>query len=97
MADEFIDSVANFSCRIAKHRGSDTLETKDLQLHLGLYPHLLTFEYHSYVAVFQNVIITFEYLGSLQTRRVFPYHRVHFYLRTQPLARLARSQDRGHI
>ena len=27
--------MTNFACRLAKHRGGETLEVRDLQLHLG--------------------------------------------------------------
>jgi hypothetical protein len=34
LANDFVERVATFSCQIAKHRGSDTLEVKDVQLYL---------------------------------------------------------------
>ena len=37
IADDFIESVVTASCQIAKHRKSNTLEVRDVQLHLGLY------------------------------------------------------------
>ncbi len=36
IAEEFVDSTLLASCQNAKHRKSNTVETKDVQLHLGI-------------------------------------------------------------
>lgn len=35
IADDFIYNVTKSACKLARHRQSDTLEVRDLQLHLG--------------------------------------------------------------
>ena len=35
MADEFVENVISNACTLAKHRKSDRVEVKDVQLHLS--------------------------------------------------------------
>lgn len=35
LADDFVETTVNTACLLAKHRHSNTIEVKDVQLHLG--------------------------------------------------------------
>lgn len=68
VADEFIDSVTNFACRLAKHRGGDTLEVRDLQLHLGLYSVSLHSPFSNTITLERNHNIRIPGFASDDTR-----------------------------
>lgn len=36
LADDFVESTVNAACHLAKHRKSNTVDVKDVQLHLGM-------------------------------------------------------------
>lgn len=37
LADDFVESAISAACLLAKHRKSNTVDVKDLQLHLGTF------------------------------------------------------------
>lgn len=43
LADDFVETTVNAACLLAKHRHANTVEVKDVQLHLGK---LLLFNYN---------------------------------------------------
>lgn len=78
IADEFIDTVTNFSCRLAKHRGGDSLEIRDLQLHLGEPFHTTAID--DLTTTHQNEIIILEYQVLHQMRHGSRCLRQHSHL-----------------
>ena len=36
LADDFVETTVNAACLLAKHRHANTVEVKDVQLHLGI-------------------------------------------------------------
>lgn len=39
IADDFIDNVASAASLLAKHRKANSVDVRDVQLHLGEHPH----------------------------------------------------------
>lgn len=78
IADEFIDTVTNFSCRLAKHRGGDSLEIRDLQLHLGEPFNITAID--GLTTIHQNEIITSEYQVLHQMRHGYRCLRQRWHL-----------------
>jgi len=37
LADDFVENAVNAACLFAKHRRANTIDVKDVQLHLGTY------------------------------------------------------------
>ncbi|PVG03074.1 hypothetical protein CPB86DRAFT_696187, partial [Serendipita vermifera] len=35
VADNFLSGLANFTCRLANHRGSNSIDVKDMEMYLG--------------------------------------------------------------
>lgn len=58
LADDFVESTVNAACLLAKHRKSNTVDVKDVQLHLGT---IVTV-----YKIIENPIITIIYLLKLQ-------------------------------
>ena len=45
LADDFVETTVNAACLLAKHRHANTVEVKDVQLHLGLFSKYLILAY----------------------------------------------------
>lgn len=72
LIDEFVDNVSKFACKLAKHRKSDHVEIKDLQLHLERnwnirIPGYLPDE----VTVFQRSVPSKSYIHKLDTLALY--------------------------
>lgn len=54
LVDDFVNSTVNTACIFAKHRNSNTVEVKDVQLYLGMNENISQF-----VCIFSSFICTY--------------------------------------
>lgn len=69
IADDFIESVVTAACQLARHRKSNTLEVKDVQLHLGeSLEYTVPSGLSAFLKIYLNKYIYFIYFNDLTFR-----------------------------
>lgn len=52
LADDFVETTVNAACLLAKHRHANTVEVKDVQLHLGQFSTVYIINLYYYYSLY---------------------------------------------